>query len=47
MALERLKLKLKIQSELTQMAYFGGENAGGLAKVGGIDGEKMFGLPKS
>jgi hypothetical protein len=47
MASERLKVKLKNQSELTQMAYIGGENAGGLAKVDGIDREEMFVLPKS
>jgi hypothetical protein len=47
MAPERLRAKLKNQRELTQMAYIGGENAGGLAKVDGIDGEEMFVLPKS
>jgi hypothetical protein len=36
-AQERLTAKLKDQSEFTQMAYLGGENAGGLAKVDGID----------
>jgi len=38
MAHERLRAKLKNQREFTQMAYAGGENAGGLAKVDGIDG---------
>jgi hypothetical protein len=35
---ERLRAKLKNQSELTQIAYLGGENAGGVAKADGIDG---------
>ena len=34
----RLIAKLRNQSELTQIAYFGGENAGGLAKLDGIVG---------
>jgi hypothetical protein len=38
MALERLTAKLKNQSEFTQIAYFGGENAGGLAKEDGVEG---------
>jgi hypothetical protein len=38
MAPERLIAKLKNQSEFTQRAYLGGENAGGLAKGDGIDG---------
>jgi hypothetical protein len=32
----RLVAKLRNQSELTQMAYFGGENIGGCTKVDGI-----------
>jgi hypothetical protein len=32
----RLVAKLRNQSELTQMAYFRGENVGGCAKVDGI-----------
>ena len=35
------------QSEFTQMAYLGGENAGGLAKVDSIDALNEFGLAKS
>jgi hypothetical protein len=42
-----LTAKLKNQSEFTQIAYFGGENAGGLAKAVGIDGWDAFRLPKS
>jgi hypothetical protein len=38
MAPERLTSKLKNHSEFTQTAYFGGENAGGVAKEDGIDG---------
>ena len=34
------------QSEFTQMAYLGGENAGGLANVDGIDAVDEFGLAK-
>ena len=41
---ERLIARLKNQSEFTQMAYLGGENAGGSAKADGIDGETS-GLP--
>jgi len=40
----RLRIKLKNQRELTQMAYRGGENGGGSAKEGGIDVD-AFGLP--
>ena len=47
MALEMLRAKLKIHSEFTQMAYVGGENAGGSAKVDEMDGLEMFVLPKS
>jgi hypothetical protein len=47
MALEMLRAKLKIHSEFTQMAYVGGENAGGSAKADGIDGLEMVELPKS
>jgi hypothetical protein len=47
MAHEMLRAKLKIHSEFTQMAYVGGENAGGLAKRDGIDGLEMFVLPKT
>ena len=41
----RLRIKLKNQRELTQMAYRGGENGGGLlvAKEGGINVD-AFGL---
>jgi hypothetical protein len=38
MAHERLRAKLKNQSKFTQMAYLGGENAGGSAKANGVDG---------
>jgi hypothetical protein len=34
---QRLTVKLKNQSEFTQMAYLGGENAGGLAKTDWVD----------
>ena len=33
----RLITKLRNQSELTQMAYLGGENGGGLGMLEGID----------
>jgi len=39
--------KLRNQSELTQMAYFGGENAGGWAKVDGIVALGRLELAKS
>jgi hypothetical protein len=39
MAAERLTIKLRNQSEFTQMEYLGGENAGGLAKP---DGRETF-----
>ena len=35
------------QSEFTQMAYLGGEDAGGLTNVDGIDELDEFGLAKS
>jgi hypothetical protein len=35
--------KLKNQSEFTQMAYFGGVKAGGLATGGGGDARVAFG----
>jgi len=31
-----------VQSEFTQTAYFGGENAGGLAKIGGVNPLDVF-----
>jgi hypothetical protein len=34
------------QSEFTQITYPGGENAGGLTKVGGIGLSDAFGLAK-
>jgi hypothetical protein len=46
MAHERLRVKLKNQREFTQMAYFGGENAGGSTKGDEIDGLEIF-VPKS
>jgi hypothetical protein len=39
----RLITKLKNKSEFTQMAYAGGENAGGLTKVEGVDGRDTLG----
>jgi hypothetical protein len=49
MAHERLRAKLKNQREFTQMAYFGGENAGGSAKLDEleINGFEMLVFPKS
>ena len=49
MAPERLIAKLKNQSEFTQMAYLGAENAGALARVNGIvvSLADAFGLAKS
>jgi hypothetical protein len=47
MALERLRAKLKNQSEFTQIAYVGGENAGGSAKADEIDGWETFGSPET
>ena len=44
---ERLMSSANNQSEFTQMAYLGGENAGGLAKADGIDALDEFGLAKS
>jgi hypothetical protein len=35
--------KLKNQSEFTQIAYFGGEKAGGLGTGGGVDARVAFG----
>jgi hypothetical protein len=35
--------KLKNQSEFTQMAYLGGENAGGLTTRDGVDARVVFG----
>jgi hypothetical protein len=35
--------KLKNQSEFTQTAYLGGENAGGVATIDGVDGRGTFG----
>jgi hypothetical protein len=35
--------KLKNQSEFTQTAYLGGENAGGVATADGVDGRGTFG----
>jgi len=40
---ERLMTKLKDQSEFTQTAYLGGENAGGVATADGVDGRGTFG----
>ena len=40
---ERLITKLKNQSEFTQTAYLGGENAGGVATVDGVDRRGAFG----
>jgi len=37
MAAATLKPRLRKRSEFTQMTYPGGVNAGGLAKVGGIN----------
>jgi hypothetical protein len=36
--------KLANQSEFTQIAYLGGENAGGLVRVEGTDGGDALGL---
>ena len=38
--------KANNKSELTQIAYLGGENAGGLAKVAGIKISEAFVLAK-
>jgi hypothetical protein len=43
MAHVRLMTKLRNQSEFTQRAYVGGENAGGLAIVDGFDGLDALG----
>jgi hypothetical protein len=43
----RLIAKLKNQSELTQMAYFGGEKAGGLATLDRIAASERLELVKS
>jgi len=41
-AVVRLMTKLNHQSELTQIAYVGGENGGGLAMVEGMDSRDTF-----
>jgi len=47
MAPIRLISRAKDQSELTQTAYFGGENAGGLAKMDAADPLDMLWFEKS
>jgi hypothetical protein len=39
--------KLKNQREFTQMAYFGGENGGGLGTGEGMDERGAFGLART
>jgi len=43
----RLIARLKNQSELTQIAYFGGENAGGWTTAEGEVARDMLGLARS
>jgi hypothetical protein len=47
MAPVRLIIRAKTQSEFTQIAYFGGENARGLAKMDGVDPLDMLWFEKS
>jgi hypothetical protein len=47
MALKRLLAMLKNQSEFVQMAYTGGENAGGVVNVGDMGAWDALGLARS
>jgi hypothetical protein len=43
----RLMTKLRNHNELTQIAYLGGENGGGVAGVERVDARDMFGSARS